>query len=418
MSRLTRQVRLVAVVAIFAVLLTTIMGVVPVSAASTAAVAISASPAQPAFGVNSTTIQVGCGSLTGQCQLWATKNGQAYGTEVLVSTITGSTSLGTPGPITYGINDGCFNFRVYNGTAHNAADLAGGIDVGHSEVLPTPPGPGAAAGYIIPAGMPAGTLSVCTGVQNPSGVPGYAGKGFSKGQPILDVRPLTTADQDTSETLRFDSGFAFNTDVAQVYVAEGNANLAYFSQGGLAGQPFGAPGAAGGGVAAGQTTLCTTGIFTGVQFDNDNPNPISTDASEKNTNFKMLGGGPYKYTMYSGTGKSSQIGPSLCTYTQPFLKFVNGNSIIFNGGASFRNALVCVAGQSTPLGANTPFTLNSKGYSPAPILAPFQFAGAGTNTYTLRVNVATLPSGQPTPAACTTGTLIAPAILAPLVVTT
>ena len=389
---------------------------------SAAAASITASSQYLPFGANTTTINVSCG-VSSPCQLYVTKNGEGIGSEVLSATIFGSTSANPPPggqrPITFGINDGCFNFRVYSGTAHNVADFVAGIDVGHAEAVFNPFAPrGGTAGNstpfrnpLAPGGTTDQQLAACTGFSSPNaaavpggvagmainGAPGGGTPGFSTGQPFLDIRPGSIADATSAETLRFDSGFFADTDNAQVYVSQA-----------IGGGPFIAG-------SFGPTAYQDCNLFPG----NLTWGPdvlLSQDVSEKSSNFVPIGGGPYRYTLYSDITHSVQIGPvanlaapGLCTFTKPYLTQVNGNSIQFNTGFSGQNGMVCVYGRAIPgsdPGNQTPFTFNSFGYSPASIPVPFQTQGAGAVTYTLHANVATLPNGQQPTNVCTTGNVV------------
>jgi hypothetical protein len=298
-------------------------GAVAVSAAGT----ISATAQNLPIGTFSTTLTVNCGGATATCQVYVARNGAPIGAETLYTNVTGTAS---PAPAF--IVDGCYNFRLYDGIAHTT--LIAGVDIGHTD----------------------GTTNVCTGTASGNQPAGYAGGGFSTGQALFTATPATDPNATAATTTTWDSGYTANLEDAQVWIQQNTAT-----------NPFAACGGA------------TTPSASEVLYSQ---NPSSTVSD-----LVLIGGGPYCFSLYQGTGHALKSAPSVTVTTTPYLTYTADASqlIRFNTADSAKGGLVCVYGSITgtlgiPGGAGTqiPFTFNSFGYGNA--AATFQIAGV-TNTY-------------------------------------
>jgi hypothetical protein len=248
------------------------------------------------------------------------------------------------------INDGCVNFRLYD-AAHTL--LVSQLNLGHRFVCKAD---GSGQAVVLVNGS-TGTQIIIGG---------------GKGAPVPST-PLT---------VDFDSGFAGGVDEAELWIDRSLPSSPYSD--------------------------CTAPTYP-----NSNEVLYTRNASGEQTGLNPVGGGPYCFTLYQGSGhlvKSNEpvflaIGPYM-TYsggTAVAGKDNAGGTVYFNSGNSGLSAIVCVyhtdsTGSSLPI----PFVYNSQGYGNK--MATFQTPGAGENTYYVIFDVNNLDAmGNPTQQSCAAG---------------
>jgi hypothetical protein len=364
--------RFTLVAVLLGALLAMTAGVVAVAASITASPGTAA--ASPvgnntfaiAFTTTSLDLDVNCGAPTALCAVWVARNNAAKGTEVLFTNVTGSRAVI---PITF-INDGCFNLRLYD-SAH-ATQLGAQMNVGH--------------GF------------VCNGDGT-----GHDALDAFAGSPSVDsvggsgVFPFSPSPR--SGPVDWDSGFMGGVEDSQLWITQSQAAFS----------PIGgpAPGLA--------FTDCNA-----IPYPNSKEVLYAENVSGEKNDLALLGGGPYCFTLYQGSGHTTKIaGPAPYEF-RPYLQYTEGTTnptagldnaggtIYFASGNGATNALVCVHGDSIPgsdILHQTPFVFNSEGWNPGGTVATFQTVGAGVNKYTLHIGVTGLDAGgNATAASCQTGT--------------